>query len=57
MTHRLASVRLADCIPMLDGSRIVEDGTHERLLAAHGLYHACSRPRPPGTGGSNDPDV
>ena len=39
VTHRLASARLADRILVLDGGRVVEDGTHEQLLARRGLYH------------------
>ena len=39
VTHRLASARLADRILVMDGGRIVEDGTHAELLARRGLYH------------------
>ena len=39
VTHRLASARLADRILVLDGGPIVEDGSHEELLARRGLYH------------------
>ena len=38
ITHRLASVRYADRIYVLDHGRIVEQGTHDMLLAAGGLY-------------------
>ena len=39
VTHRLASARLADRILVLDGGRIVEDGTHQQLLARRSLNH------------------
>ncbi len=39
VTHRLGSARLADRILVMRDGRIVEDGTHERLLDRRGLYH------------------
>ncbi|HLT46957.1 MAG TPA: ABC transporter transmembrane domain-containing protein [Rubricoccaceae bacterium] len=38
IAHRLATVRRADRILVLDGGRVVEDGTHEALTARGGLY-------------------
>ncbi|MFD9958083.1 ABC transporter ATP-binding protein [Amycolatopsis sp. NPDC058986] len=39
VTHRLANIRTADRILVLDKGRLVEEGTHEQLVAAGGLYH------------------
>jgi ATP-binding cassette subfamily B protein len=38
IAHRLATVRKADRIVVMDQGRIVEEGTHARLNAAGGLY-------------------
>ena len=38
IAHRLATVRRADVIFVIDNGRIVERGTHEKLLSERGLY-------------------
>lgn len=38
IAHRLATVRAADRIVVMDEGRIVEEGTHAKLQAAGGLY-------------------
>lgn len=43
IAHRLATTRAADRIIVMDGGRIVEEGTHASLNAANGLYASLAR--------------
>jgi ATP-binding cassette subfamily B protein len=38
VSHRFSTVRMADLIVVLDGAHVVESGSHDELMANHGLY-------------------
>ncbi len=39
IAHRLSTIRDADEVLVINEGQIIERGTHESLLAAHGFYH------------------
>jgi ATP-binding cassette subfamily B protein len=39
IAHRLSTIRTADIILVVDGGKIIERGTHEQLMSAHGAYY------------------
>ncbi len=38
ISHRFSTVRMADRIVVLAGGRLIEEGTHQQLMAANGVY-------------------
>ena len=40
ITHRVAAAARCDSIVVLDQGKVIESGTHDELVCAHGLYAA-----------------
>ena len=38
ISHRMSTVRMAERILVLDGGKVIEEGTHEELMKHNGLY-------------------
>ena len=43
ITHRLATIRSADSIMLMENGLLQEVGSHQQLLARKGLYYALYR--------------
>ncbi len=43
IAHRLSTVKHADCIAVVEDEHIVEQGSHEELMAKNGVYAALCR--------------
>jgi ABC-type multidrug transport system fused ATPase/permease subunit len=57
IAHRLSTIRSADMIVVMDGGRVVEQGSHEELLIREGLYRDLYESQSSGAAPVGRPDV
>lgn len=57
VTHRLANVRHADQILVLDKGRLIERGRHEELMTLRGTYHELFSLQARAYGAASDADT
>jgi ATP-binding cassette subfamily B protein len=43
IAHRLATVRRADAVAVIDGGRLVQYGPHDELMTTDGLYRTLTQ--------------
>ena len=55
IAHRLSTIRSADQVVVIDDGRIVEQGSHDELLSASGVYHRLYQSQ--FRGQSDDPEI
>lgn len=55
ISHRFSTVKMADLIVVLDGGRVVEQGSHGELMALRGLYASMFRAQADRYGASEPP--
>ena len=55
ISHRFSTVRQADRIVVLDGGAVIEDGSHDQLMADNGRYAAMFRAQADRFGAGGEP--
>ncbi|TCC49178.1 ATP-binding cassette domain-containing protein [Kribbella capetownensis] len=57
ISHRFSTIRRSSRIIVLDGGHVIEDGSHERLLVAEGVYARMFRKQAMRFGSGDEEDI